>query len=69
MSCTEERNTLLEAINSLPVELQLPFALRFEHGLRNAEIAECLHMAEREVELAHNRALDLLRPALEPFIS
>lgn len=63
----QQRNEVLEAINSLPEQLQLVFALRYEHGWKWPEIAACLRMTTREVVAAHCRAIELLRPALEPF--
>lgn len=57
----ETLDTLFAAIDRLPEELRVIFRLNFEEGLKNAEIAERLNVAEITVKKRKARMLSLLR--------
>lgn len=59
-------DTLFAAIDRLPEELREIFHLNFEAGLKNAEIAELLGVAEITVKKRKARMLSLLREWLGP---
>ena len=72
---TEVLHNLYEAIDSLPEDMRLLLELSFEQGLKNAEIAERLGVAEITVKKRKARLIAMLRsrmpdtPAvLLPFI-
>lgn len=62
----QETITLLyEAINTLPEKYRTIFELSFEKGLKNAEIAQLLHVAEITVKKQKGRLIELLREKLK----
>ena len=62
----QETLTLLyEAIESLPEKYRTIFDLSFEQGLRNAEIARQLRIAEITVKKRKARLIDLLKSRLK----
>ena len=62
----QETITLLyEAINTLPEKYRTIFELSFEKGLKNAEIAQQLHVAEITVKKQKGRLIELLREKLK----
>lgn len=60
----ETVSLLYEAIESLPDEYRALFEMSFEEGLRNAEVAQRLHVAEITVKKRKARLVELLRGAL-----
>ena len=64
---TNYRNMLILAVATLPEQLQLPFALRFEQGFNHPMIAATLHMKLEDVDRDIDKALQILTPELEPF--
>ena len=62
----ETLDTLFAAIDRLPEELREVFSLSFEEGLKNAEIAERLGVAEITVKKRKARMLSQLREWLGP---
>lgn len=63
------RETLVEAVQALPEHLRLPLALQFASGLTLQEVAEVMDVPLMDVVYRVNSALDMLRPALQPFIA
>lgn len=61
----ETLGLLYEAIESLPEKYRKIFDLSFEQGLRNAEIARQLEIAEITVKKRKSRLIDLLRERLK----
>lgn len=60
----ETLNLLYEAIESLPEKYRRIFDLSFEQGLRNAEVARQLQIAEITVKKHKARLIELLRERL-----
>lgn len=61
----QETLTLLyNAINQLPEELRQLFELSFEQGLKNAEVAAMLNVAEITVKKRKARLISMLRTSL-----
>ena len=60
----ETISMLYEAIESLPAEYRELLELSFGQGLRNAEIASRLHVAEITVKKRKARMIDLLRESM-----
>ena len=61
----ETLSLLYEAIESLPEKYRKIFDLSFEQGLRNAEIARQLEIAEITVKKRKARLIDLLKERLK----
>lgn len=61
----ETLSLLYEAIESLPEKYRTIFDLSFEQGLRNAEIARQLEIAEITVKKRKARLIDLLKERLK----
>ncbi len=61
----EQEQLLLQALRSLPVELQILMELRYFEGLRGPELADALEAPEGTVRSRLRRALQLLREQLE----
>lgn len=62
----QETLTLLyEAINALPEKYKSLFALSFEQGLKNSEVAEHFQIAEITVKKQKARLIELLRKSLK----
>ncbi len=62
----QETITLLyEAINALPQKYRTIFEMSFEQGLKNAEIAQALQMAEITVKKRKGKMIELLRLDLQ----
>ncbi len=65
----QETITLLHrAVESLPLKYKAIFDLSFEQGLKNAEVAEQLHVAEITVKKNKARLIELLRDELKDKI-
>lgn len=62
----ETRTRLYNAILTLPPELQQIFILNFEEGLKNAEIAEKLGVAEITIKKRKAKLIHRLRDILGP---
>ena len=60
----ETLQRLYDAINSLPEKYRQIFDLSFEQGLKNAEVAEMLDIAEVSVKKRKARLIELLRERL-----
>lgn len=61
-----ERETLLEALRSLPLELQLTLELRFWEDMSGPDLAIILEVPEGTVRSRLRRALEMLRDKLAP---
>ncbi len=62
----EETITLLyEAINALPQKYRTIFEMSFEQGLKNAEIAQALQLAEITVKKRKGKMIELIRLDLQ----
>ena len=60
----ETLDALYEAIESLPAEYRTLLRLSFEEGLKNAEIAQRLGVAEITVKKRKARLIEMLRQRL-----
>lgn len=62
-------HVLETALNSIPEENRLVFAMRELNGLSTAETAEALHITESNVKVRLNRTKTLLRKEIEKIYS
>lgn len=61
-----EREILVDALRSLPVELQLTVELRFWENMSGPDLAVILEVPEGTIRSRLRRALEMLRDALTP---
>jgi RNA polymerase sigma-70 factor (ECF subfamily) len=67
-SATELAELLTRAVDALPEDLRLVFALRLIEGLDTSESASCLRLSEANVKIRLHRARALLRNRIDAQI-